>query len=87
MLPAALLYIAMFSSSFTETPFIAYDLALNMSRAQRIEWSKMRDDENNVRFIITFHKIPLMAEIGFERTFVNKHNNCQTSLQQNRIKN
>jgi hypothetical protein len=40
----------------------------------------MTDDENNVRFTITFHKMPILAELGFERTFVDKHNNCQTEL-------
>jgi hypothetical protein len=80
MLPAALLYLAMFFSSLTETPYVAYDLATHMSKAQRVEWTKMTDDENNVRFTITFHKMPILAELGFERTFVDKHNNCQTEL-------
>jgi hypothetical protein len=80
MLPATLLYLGMFFSSFTETPFVAYDLAKHMSKAQRIEWTKMTDDENNVRFTITFYNMPILAELGFERTFVDKHNNCQTEL-------
>jgi len=80
MLPAALLYLAMAFSSLTETPFIAYDLATNMSQSKRIEWTKMSDDSGNVRFTITFYKMPILAELGFERTFVNKHNNCQTEL-------
>lgn len=80
MLPATLLYVAMFFSSLTETPFIAYDLAIHMNKSQRVEWTKMTDDDNNVRFTITFYKMPILAELGFERTFVNKHNNCQTEL-------
>ena len=80
MLPAALLYVSMFFGSLTETPFIAYDLAYNMSKSERIEWSKMTDDAGNVRFTITFYKMPVIAELGFERTFVNKHNNCKTEL-------
>jgi len=82
MIPAFLLYLGMALSSFTETTFIAYDLAINMSKSQRIEWSKMTDDTGNVRFTITFHKMPILAELGFERVFVNKHNNCQSELQQ-----
>jgi hypothetical protein len=80
MLPATLLYIAIGLGSLTETPFIAFDLAKNMSQAKRIEWTKMTDDTGNVRFTITFYKMPILAELGFERTFVDKHNNCQTEL-------
>jgi hypothetical protein len=80
MLPAAFLYMSMFLSSLTETPFVAYDLATNMSKAQRVEWTKMTDDTGNVRFTITFYKMPILAELGFERTFVDKHNNCQSEL-------
>jgi len=80
MLLAALLYLAMFFSSFTETPYIAYDLATHMSKAERVEWTKMTDDDDNVRFTITFYKMPILAELGFERTFVDKHNNCQSKL-------
>jgi len=80
MLPATLLYLAMALGSLTETPFVAYDLAIHMSKAQRVEWTKMTDDSGNVRFTITFHKMPILAELGFERTFVDKHNNCQSEL-------
>ena len=80
MLPAALLYMAIILGSLTETPFVAYDLATHMSKAERIEWTKMIDDQNNVRFTITFYKMPVLAELGFERTIVEKHENCQTKL-------
>jgi hypothetical protein len=80
MLPAIFLYLAMICGSLTETPFIAYDLATHMSKSQRVEWTKMTDDSGNVRFTITFHKMPILAELGFERTFVDKHNNCQSEL-------
>jgi hypothetical protein len=40
----------------------------------------MTDDAGNVRFTITFHKMPILAELGFERVFVDKHNNCQSEL-------
>jgi hypothetical protein len=80
MLPAFFLYLAMTLGSLTETPFIAYDLATQMSQAKRIEWTKMTDDDGNVRFTITFHKMPIMAELGFERTFVDKHNCCQSKI-------
>lgn len=80
MLPAALLYLAMALGSSTETPFVAYDLATHMSRSQRVEWTKMTDDTGNVRFTITFHKMPILDELGFERTFVDKHNNCQSKI-------
>lgn len=80
MLPATFLYLAMICGSLTETPFIAYDLATQMSQSQRIEWSKMTDDDNNIRFTITFYKMPILAELGFERVFVDKHNNCQSEL-------
>ena len=80
MLPAMFLYLAMICGSLTETPFIAYDLATHMSRSQRVEWTKMTDDDGNVRFTITFHKMPILDELGFERTFVDKHNNCQSEL-------
>jgi hypothetical protein len=80
MLPAALLYLAMALGSLTETPFVAYDLATHMSRSQRVEWTKMTDDDNNVRFTITFYKMPILAELGFERTFVDKHNKCQSKI-------
>lgn len=69
-------------STFTETPLIAYDLATNMSHCKRIEWTKMTDDESNVRFIITFHKMPLKAELGFERT-LNQHKCCKSILKEN----
>jgi hypothetical protein len=80
MIPAFMLYFGMAWSSCTETPFVAYDLAQNMSKAQRVEWNKMYDDDGNVRFVITFHKMPIMAELGFERTMVNKHNCCQSKV-------
>ena len=68
-------------STLTETPFMALDLATNMCQCQRIEWAKMTDDENNVRFIITFHKMPLKAELGFEKT-LSKHRCCQSKLRE-----
>ena len=68
--------------SLTETPFIAYDLANHMSRSQRVEWTKMTDDAGNVRFTITFHRMPILDELGFERTFVDKHNNCQSKIKE-----
>ena len=80
MLPAAVLFLALAFGSLTETPFIAYDLATHMSKSQRVEWSKMTDDTGNVRFTITFHKMPILDELGFERTFVDKHNNCQSKI-------
>lgn len=80
MLPAALLYLAIITGSITETPFVAYDLAVHMSKAERIEWTKMTDDQNNVKFTITFYKMPVLAELGFERTIVEKHKNCRTKL-------
>ena len=83
MIPAIFLYTAMGLSTLTETPFIAWDLATNMCHCQRIEWSKMVDDQNNVRFIITFHKMNLRAELGFERT-LSKHKCCQTQLRRDR---
>jgi hypothetical protein len=81
MIAAFLLYFAMGLSTFTETPLIAYDLATNMCNCKRIEWSKMTDDESNVRFIITFHKMSLKAELGFERT-LSKHRCCQSKLRE-----
>lgn len=83
MLPTFFLYAAMGLSTMTETPFIAWDLATNMSRSDRIEWSKMVDDANNVKFVITFHKMPLKAELGFERT-LNKHKCCQSEIRINK---
>jgi hypothetical protein len=79
MLPTFLLYVAMGLSTLTETPFIAYDLATNMCQCQRIEWAKMTDDSGNVRFIITFHKMPIKAELGFEKT-LSKHKCCQSEI-------
>lgn len=72
---------AMAFSSMTDTPFIAWELATNMCHCQRIEWSKMVDDDSNVRFIITFHKMPLKAELGFEKT-LSKHRCCKTVLKE-----
>jgi hypothetical protein len=80
MLPAILLYVSIAMGSLTETPFVAYDLAVHMSQSERIEWTKMTDDSGNVRFNITFYKMPILAELGFERTFIDKHNNCKTEL-------
>jgi hypothetical protein len=79
MLPVFLLYIAMGLSTISETPLIAYNLATNMCQCERIEWSKMIDDDGNVRFIITFHKMSLKAELGFEKT-LSKHRCCQSKL-------
>jgi hypothetical protein len=83
MLPTIFLYVSMGLSTMTETPFRAWDLATNMSQCDRIEWSKMVDDANNVRFIITFHKMSLKAELGFERT-LNKHKCCQSEIRRNK---
>ena len=82
MLPAFFLYIAMGLGTISETPFLAWDLATHMCQCYRIEWSKMTDDANNVKFTITFHKIPLKAELGFEKT-LSKHPCCQSSLKGN----
>lgn len=79
MIPAILLYLAMGVSTLTDTPFLAWDLATNMTHCQRIEWLKMTDDESNVRFVITFHKMQLKAELGFEKT-LNKHKCCQSEI-------
>jgi hypothetical protein len=82
MIPAFFLYIAMGLGTISETPFLALDLATNMCQCHRIEWSKMTDDANNVKFIITFHKMSLKAELGFEKT-LSKHPCCQSSLKGN----
>lgn len=79
MIPAIFLYTAIALSTMTETPFIAWQLATNMCQCHRIEWSKMVDDQSNVRFIITFHKMPLKAELGFEKT-LSKHKCCQSEI-------
>jgi hypothetical protein len=83
MIPAFFLYIAMGLGTISETPFLAWDLATNMSRCHRIEWSKMTDDANNVKFIITFHKMSLRAELGFEKT-LSKHRCCQSEIRRNK---
>ena len=82
MLPTFFLYLAIILASTTETPFIAWDLATNMSNCHRIEWVKMKDDDNNVKFIITFHNMQLKSELGFERT-LSKHRCCQTKIRRN----
>lgn len=83
MIVAILLYVSMALSTLSETPFIAWDIATQMSKCQRIEWSKMKDDDNNVKFIITFHKMPLSAELGFEKS-LSKHKCCQTQIRRNK---
>jgi hypothetical protein len=79
MIPTILLYTAIALGSLTETPFIAWDLANHMSHCDRIEWSKMSDDDGSVRFIITFHKMGLKAERGFEKT-LSKHKCCKSEI-------
>lgn len=79
MIPTILLYTAIALGSLTETPFIAWDLATHMSRCDRIEWSKMRDDSDSVRFVITFHKMDLKTERVFEKT-LSKHKCCKSEI-------
>jgi hypothetical protein len=80
MLPAFCLYIAIALSSLSQTPLIAYDLATQMSKSERIEWQKLTDDDNNVKFVIVFYKMPQLSETGFERIFINNHKNCKTEF-------
>ncbi len=49
------LYIGM--SMTSETPFLAYELATKINRADRIEWYRMRDEKNNTRYIINLYDI------------------------------
>lgn len=79
MIPTALLFLVIVLNSLTETPFIAYDLATNMYKCDRIEWVKMRDDDNNVKFVITFYNFPIKSELGFQKA-LSKHRCCQSCL-------
>lgn len=65
------------ASSLTETPFLAYELASNMAQCKKFDWTKMEDDENNVRYTITFQRMPFIAQLKFERTMVNQYNTKQ----------
>jgi hypothetical protein len=78
MIPAIFLFIAMGASSLTETPVLAYELASNMTQCQKFDWTKMEDDENNVRYTITFKRMSLISQLKFERTMVNKYNSKQS---------
>lgn len=67
MIAALLLAIGIASSTITQTPFLAYDLATSMTHCSRIEYIKMEnDDQKNVRYIITFHNLPKDASCRFE---------------------
>lgn len=79
MIVSSFLLLAIALGSLTETPFIAYDLATNMCHCDRIEWTKMRDDDNNVKFVITFHNISIKSELGFQKA-LSKHRCCQSCL-------
>lgn len=78
MIPAIFLFIAMGASSLTETPFLAYELASNMTQCQKFDWTKMEDDQNNVRYTITFQRMSFIEQLKFERTLVNEYNSKQS---------
>ena len=66
MIAALLLAMGIASSTITNTPFLAYDLATSMTHCSRIEYVKMEDDQKNIRYIITFHNLPQDASCRFE---------------------
>ena len=57
MLAAFLIVLSIGMSMTSETPFLAYELATEINRADRIEWVRMRDEKNNTRYIINLYDI------------------------------
>lgn len=66
MIAALLLAMGIASSTITNTPFLAYDLATSMTHCSRIEYVKMEDDQKNIRYIITFHNLTQQGDCRFE---------------------
>ena len=57
MLAALLVALSIGMSMTSETPFLAYELATEINRADRIEWHRMRDEKNHTRYIINLYDI------------------------------
>lgn len=73
MVAAFLAFIAPFIGTISETPLFAYDLAVNIANAEKIEYVRMTDDDGNVRFMIDFYKFPIENEMNFERKLNHKN--------------
>jgi len=73
MIPSFLLFIAIAAGSITETPLLAIDLAKNISCCRCFDWTKMNDEDGNVRYTITFYKMPDIASSSFEKKLLQQH--------------
>jgi hypothetical protein len=73
MLVTFLFAIFYVSSILSETPFLAYELADSISKCHKIDWVRMEDENNNIRYIITLHQIPDFAKCNFENTLLKQH--------------
>lgn len=73
MLVTILFTIFYASSTLSETPFLAYELASSMSQCHKIDWVKMEDDNNSIRYVITLYKIPDFAETKLDNTLLKQH--------------
>lgn len=78
MIPSFLIFIAIAAGSITETPFLAVDLAKSISHCKCFDWTKMNDEDGNIRYTITFYKMPDFASSSFEKKLLQQHRkkNC-----------
>jgi hypothetical protein len=61
---------------------LALKLAQDINSAHRVNWSKMTDDEGNVRYIINLEKMPTKNSLGLEQTLLKHHHRCESSLRE-----
>jgi hypothetical protein len=73
MIVAFLFFCAEIAASFTETPLLACELSFSMCNSQKIDWTKMEDDEGNVKYTITLYKFPKFFDKKFEKTLLEQN--------------
>lgn len=57
--------------------FLSVKLAKDINKATRVEWSKMTDEQGNIRYVITLEQ-PRDA-INLDDTLLRNHKKCESS--------
>lgn len=58
---------------------LAIQLAADINSSSKVEWSKMTDDQGNVRYTINLYEIPFRNSLELDQTLLKSHNKVESS--------